>query len=207
LQGEHPARQADAAHAAIYRSRACTLHPYTSHGGTDDIEELNVTLCGARTFLDVRVEERMLGDARVCADISRLSGSGPQGAHISPLDASCPGVAAPRRTHSATMNARYTAVVFGVLAASSATSAATHTSTHTSTHTATHTTTHTSTHTSPASYVVGSSTYTVPGALPTSFWTKYYNNPTQTYSQAQPVVSDPVTVSNPVHCIIVGHAK
>ncbi|KAJ7292749.1 sphingomyelin phosphodiesterase [Mycena rebaudengoi] len=37
------------------------------------------------------------------------------------------------------------------------------------------------------------STFTVPGAFPTSLFDKYYNNPTQTASQVQPVVTDPVS--------------
>ena len=39
------------------------------------------------------------------------------------------------------------------------------------------------------------SAYTVPGAFPTSLYSKYYNNPTATTAQPQPVISDPVTVS------------
>lgn len=38
------------------------------------------------------------------------------------------------------------------------------------------------------------SAFTVPGAFPTSVFTKYYNAPTGTSEQVQPVVSDPVTV-------------
>ncbi|KAJ3978098.1 sphingomyelin phosphodiesterase [Lentinula raphanica] len=38
-----------------------------------------------------------------------------------------------------------------------------------------------------------SSIFTVPGAFPTSVYSKYYNNPTQTSAQVQPVISDPVT--------------
>ncbi|KAJ6611473.1 Metallo-dependent phosphatase-like protein [Mycena sp. CBHHK59/15] len=37
------------------------------------------------------------------------------------------------------------------------------------------------------------STFTVPGAFPTSLFNKYYNNPTATASQVQPVVTDPIT--------------
>ncbi|KZP10094.1 sphingomyelin phosphodiesterase [Athelia psychrophila] len=37
------------------------------------------------------------------------------------------------------------------------------------------------------------STYTAGGAFPTSLFSKYYNNPTATSAQPQPVVSDPVT--------------
>ena len=39
------------------------------------------------------------------------------------------------------------------------------------------------------------SVYTVPGAFPTSLYSLYYNNPTATSEQPQPVISDPVTVS------------
>jgi hypothetical protein len=42
--------------------------------------------------------------------------------------------------------------------------------------------------------LVSPSNYTVPGAFPTSVFSKYYNEPTATASQVQPVVSDPVTV-------------
>ncbi|KAL0951686.1 hypothetical protein HGRIS_008364 [Hohenbuehelia grisea] len=37
------------------------------------------------------------------------------------------------------------------------------------------------------------STFTVPGAFPTSAFSKYFNSPTATSAQVQPVVSDPVT--------------
>ncbi|KII93956.1 hypothetical protein PLICRDRAFT_695030 [Plicaturopsis crispa FD-325 SS-3] len=37
------------------------------------------------------------------------------------------------------------------------------------------------------------STYTVPGAFPTSAYDKYYNSPTATDAQVQPVISDPVS--------------
>ncbi|KAF8167475.1 Metallo-dependent phosphatase-like protein [Crassisporium funariophilum] len=37
------------------------------------------------------------------------------------------------------------------------------------------------------------STFTAPGAFPTSVFTKYYNQPTATSAQVQPVISDPVT--------------
>lgn len=40
------------------------------------------------------------------------------------------------------------------------------------------------------------STFTAPGVFPTSAFSKYYNNPTQTASQVQPVISDPVLVCN-----------
>jgi sphingomyelin phosphodiesterase len=38
------------------------------------------------------------------------------------------------------------------------------------------------------------SSYAVPGAFPTSLYSHYYNNPTATSAQPQPVISDPVTV-------------
>ncbi|KIK70576.1 hypothetical protein GYMLUDRAFT_281307 [Collybiopsis luxurians FD-317 M1] len=37
------------------------------------------------------------------------------------------------------------------------------------------------------------STFTAPGKFPTSIYSKYYNNPTATSVQVQPVISDPVT--------------
>ncbi|EIN13842.1 Metallo-dependent phosphatase [Punctularia strigosozonata HHB-11173 SS5] len=37
------------------------------------------------------------------------------------------------------------------------------------------------------------STFTAPGAFPTTAYHKYYNNPTQTSAQVQPVVTDPVS--------------
>ncbi|KAF9245896.1 Metallo-dependent phosphatase-like protein [Melanogaster broomeanus] len=37
------------------------------------------------------------------------------------------------------------------------------------------------------------SAYTVPGAFPTSLYSEYYNDPTATSAQPQPVISDPVT--------------
>ena len=43
--------------------------------------------------------------------------------------------------------------------------------------------------------VVTPSTFTVPSAFPTSFFTKYYNNPSATNVQPQPIISDPVSVS------------
>jgi hypothetical protein len=45
-----------------------------------------------------------------------------------------------------------------------------------------------------AAALITPSTYTVPGAFPTSAFTSYYNVPTQTASQVQPVIKDPVTV-------------
>lgn len=38
------------------------------------------------------------------------------------------------------------------------------------------------------------SVYTVPAAFPTSLYSQYYNNPTATSEQPQPIISDPVTV-------------
>lgn len=45
----------------------------------------------------------------------------------------------------------------------------------------------------------GPSAFTAPGAFPTSVYKSYYNNPTQTKSQVQPIITDPVTVS-PLSC-------
>lgn len=42
---------------------------------------------------------------------------------------------------------------------------------------------------------LGPSAYTVPGAFPTSLYQSYYNDPTATSAEPQPVISDPVTVS------------
>ncbi|KAI0066506.1 Metallo-dependent phosphatase [Artomyces pyxidatus] len=39
----------------------------------------------------------------------------------------------------------------------------------------------------------GPSTFTAPGAFPTSLYKSYYNDPTATSAQPQPVISDPVT--------------
>ena len=47
----------------------------------------------------------------------------------------------------------------------------------------------------PSSVELGPSTFTVPGAFPTSIYKHYYNNPTATSAQVQPVITDPVTVS------------
>ncbi|TFK56761.1 sphingomyelin phosphodiesterase [Heliocybe sulcata] len=41
--------------------------------------------------------------------------------------------------------------------------------------------------------IIQPSTYAPPGAFPTSLYSSYYNNPTATVSQVQPVISDPVT--------------
>lgn len=41
---------------------------------------------------------------------------------------------------------------------------------------------------------LGPSAFTVPGAFPTSVYSSYYNDPTQTSAQVQPVISDPVSV-------------
>ncbi len=45
----------------------------------------------------------------------------------------------------------------------------------------------------------GPSTFTVPGPFPTSLYDSYYNNPTATSAQPQPVISDPVLVR--IHAI------
>ncbi|KAG6897504.1 hypothetical protein C0992_000934 [Termitomyces sp. T32_za158] len=42
--------------------------------------------------------------------------------------------------------------------------------------------------------------FTAPGVFPTSVFTKYYNDPTATSAQVQPVISDPVTVA--YHCVV-----
>jgi len=41
---------------------------------------------------------------------------------------------------------------------------------------------------------ISPSSYTVQGVFPTSVFNKYYNDPTATSAQPQPVISDPVTV-------------
>ena len=43
--------------------------------------------------------------------------------------------------------------------------------------------------------IYGPSSYAPPGAFPTSLYNSYYNNPTATSAQPQPVISDPVLVS------------
>jgi sphingomyelin phosphodiesterase len=43
------------------------------------------------------------------------------------------------------------------------------------------------------------STFTAPGTFPTSVFSKYYNTPTATSAQPQPVISDPVTVGSLLH--------
>ncbi|THH11052.1 hypothetical protein EW145_g895 [Phellinidium pouzarii] len=40
---------------------------------------------------------------------------------------------------------------------------------------------------------LGLSSFAAPGAFPTSLYSEYFNNPTQTSAQVQPVISDPVT--------------
>lgn len=45
-----------------------------------------------------------------------------------------------------------------------------------------------------SSIALGPSTFTAPGAFPTSVYSYYYNSPTGTAAQAQPIVSDPVNV-------------
>lgn len=42
----------------------------------------------------------------------------------------------------------------------------------------------------------GPSVFTAPGAFPTSLYSHYYNSPTATSVQPQPVISDPVSVSD-----------
>ncbi len=41
---------------------------------------------------------------------------------------------------------------------------------------------------------LGPSVFTAPGAFPTSVYKHYYNSPTATSAQPQPVISDPVSV-------------
>lgn len=41
---------------------------------------------------------------------------------------------------------------------------------------------------------LGPSAFTAPGAFPTSVYKHYYNSPTATSAQPQPVISDPVSV-------------
>ncbi|ESK92126.1 ser thr protein phosphatase family protein [Moniliophthora roreri MCA 2997] len=45
----------------------------------------------------------------------------------------------------------------------------------------------------PDNQLIQPSTFTVPGAFPTSVYASYYNDPTATSAQVQPVISDPVT--------------
>ena len=45
-----------------------------------------------------------------------------------------------------------------------------------------------------ATVALGPSAFTVPGGFPTSAFRNYYNSPTATVSQVQPVISDPVNV-------------
>lgn len=44
---------------------------------------------------------------------------------------------------------------------------------------------------------LGPTAYTAPGAFPTSVYGKYWNDPTGTSAQPQPVITDPVTVCVP----------
>lgn len=46
---------------------------------------------------------------------------------------------------------------------------------------------------------LGPPTFTAPGAFPTSVYKHYFNNPTQTFEQVQPVITDPVTVRTAFH--------
>lgn len=48
---------------------------------------------------------------------------------------------------------------------------------------------------SAASIELGPSTFTAPGSFPTSLFERYYNNPTATSEQPQPVITDPISVS------------
>lgn len=45
-----------------------------------------------------------------------------------------------------------------------------------------------------ATLALGPSTFIAPGAFPTSAFSKYFNSPTATSAQVQPVISDPVLV-------------
>jgi hypothetical protein len=47
---------------------------------------------------------------------------------------------------------------------------------------------------SATSLTYGPSTYAPPGAFPTQLYNSYYNDPTATTAQPQPVISDPVLV-------------
>jgi sphingomyelin phosphodiesterase len=84
----------------------------------------------------------------------------------------------------ASLAARYTAVVFSLLAATTHTDAAV-----------------TSAAASGAKALVTPSTYTVPGAFPTSIYSKYYAEPTATASQVQPIIKDPISVSTFLCCM------
>jgi hypothetical protein len=48
------------------------------------------------------------------------------------------------------------------------------------------------------------STFTVPGAFPTSVYQNYYNSPTGTSQQVQPIISDRVSRFT-LHCQILSH--
>ncbi|KAI0253189.1 Metallo-dependent phosphatase-like protein [Lactifluus subvellereus] len=48
-------------------------------------------------------------------------------------------------------------------------------------------------HARAASLSYGPSSFTAPGSFPTSLYSSYYNNPTATSAQPQPVISDPVS--------------
>lgn len=41
---------------------------------------------------------------------------------------------------------------------------------------------------------LGPAAFTAPGRFPTSVYSSYYNNPTQTSEQVQPIITDPVLV-------------
>lgn len=44
------------------------------------------------------------------------------------------------------------------------------------------------------SNTLGPAVFTAPGAFPTSLYRFYYNDPTATTAQPQPIITDPVTV-------------
>lgn len=43
---------------------------------------------------------------------------------------------------------------------------------------------------------LGPSAWTAAGIFPTTLFSSYYNNPTQTFSQVQPVITDSILVSH-----------
>lgn len=60
-------------------------------------------------------------------------------------------------------------------------------------------------HANAANLTLGPSAFTAPGAFPTSVYSSYYNDPTQTSAQVQPVISDPVSVrfSPPLDSVLI----
>jgi hypothetical protein len=59
---------------------------------------------------------------------------------------------------------------------------------------------------SATSLTYGPSSYAPPGAFPTQWYNSYYNDPTATTAQPQPVISDPVLVRDayiPAFCFFV----